>query len=397
MSTRSKQEQSPDSYIPLSVPFIGDLEKSYVNECLDTGWVSSAGQFVKRFEEAVRNQVGRKYAVAVTSGTAALHLALVISGIEPDDEVLVPSLTFIAPANAVRYTGAHPVLIDADPHTWQMDPTLVESFLRDGCYTQHGTLVNRETGRRIRGILPVHVLGHPVDMNPIEDIAAQFDITVIEDATEALGSTYKDSAAGSRGDVSCLSFNGNKIITCGGGGMLLTDDSDRAELARHLSTQAKSDPVRYVHNAIGYNYRLTNVQAALGLGQLGSLDERVAKRRETASVYQDAFREYASVSFMPEASWARSNRWLSAIILDPNLNRHAASDVIKGLAERRIETRPLWQPLQDGAPHRGALAIGGSNARLLHERSICLPSSFQLKDSEQERVIETIFDLLQHQ
>ncbi len=262
--------------IPLSVPELGGNEWLYVKECLDTNWVSSAGPFVDRFERMVAAFVGARFAVATASGTAALHLALLVAGIELDDEVIVSSLTFVAPVNAIRYIGAWPVFIDAEPNHWQMDSQKVADFLTTQCIWANGELRNKSTGRRVKAILPVHILGHPCDMDPIVQIARKFELVVIEDATEALGARYKSRTVGKPGDVACFSFNGNKIITTGGGGMIVTDNERWAEKAKYLSTQAKDDPIEYIHDEIGYNYRLTNIQAALGVAQMEQLDKHIA-------------------------------------------------------------------------------------------------------------------------
>src|SRR6476619_7426048 len=265
--------------IPLSVPELGGNEWLYVKECLDTNWVSSAGPFVDRFERMVAAVSGDRFAVATASGTAALHLALLVAGIESDDEVIVSSLTFVAPVNAIRYVGAWPVFIDAEPNHWQMDPQKVADFLTNQCIWANGQLRNKSTGRRVKAILPVHILGHPCDMDPIVQIARKFELVVIEDATEALGARYKSRPVGKPGDVACFSFNGNKIITTGGGGMIVTDNERWAEKAKYLSTQAKDDPIEYIHDEIGYNYRLTNIQAALGVAQIELLDKHIAAKR----------------------------------------------------------------------------------------------------------------------
>jgi perosamine synthetase len=249
-----------DEAIPLCVPEIRGNEWKYVRECLDSGWVSSVGSYVNAFEEVVAAASGVPYAVATVNGTAALHIALLCAGVEPGDEVLVSALSFIAPANAIRYVGAYPIFIDAEEAYWQLDPTLVERFLEDGCRIEGDTVRNKLTGRRVRAILPVDVLGHSADLDAIVRLARRFELKVIEDATESLGASYNGEPCGVRADVACLSFNGNKLITTGGGGMLVTADAEVARRARYLTTQAKDDPIEYVHGKIGFNYRLTNVQ-----------------------------------------------------------------------------------------------------------------------------------------
>jgi perosamine synthetase len=274
MNTQFEPGAPPPSadYVPLCIPELRGNEWAYIKECLDTGWVSSVGSYVDRFEADLARYVGIQHAVAVVNGTAAIHIALLVAGIQPEDEVLVSTMTFIAPVNAIRYAGAWPVLIDSDAETWQMDPQQVADFLEKECETRSGSLWNRHTGRRVRAIMPVHILGHPVDMHPIMELARRYDLIVIEDATESLGARYKEQMTGCIGDIACFSFNGNKIITTGGGGMLVTNRQDWAEKARYLTTQAKDDRLEFIHNEIGYNYRLTNVQAAMGVAQLEQLE-----------------------------------------------------------------------------------------------------------------------------
>jgi perosamine synthetase len=289
--------------IPLSVPALRGNEWKYVKECLDSNWVSSAGPFVGRFERMVAGFVGTKYAVSTQNGTAALHVALLVAGIQPEDEVLVSTLTFIAPANAVRYCGAWPVLIDAEPTYWQMDPQRVIDFLERDCDCASGRLRNRATGRRVRAILPVHILGHPVDMDPILELAARYRLLVIEDASESLGVKYKGQMTGSLGDMACFSFNGNKIATTGGGGMIVTNNEEWARKARHLTTQAKVDEIEYVHDQVGYNYRLTNIQAALGCAQLEQLPGFISAKRHIAELYLDHLSRRPGIIPLKEPPW----------------------------------------------------------------------------------------------
>ena len=259
------QENMPQHFIPLCIPEIRGNEWEYVKECLDTNWVSSVGPYVDRFENMVSNYVGTNYAIATSNGTSALHISLLVAGVEPDDEVLLTSLTFIAPANAIRYANAWPVFIDAEPEHWQMSPQKVIDFLEQECNFQSGEVRNKHTGRRVKAIMPVHILGHPVDMDPILEVARRYHLMVIEDATESLGASYKGRMVGHLGHIACFSFNGNKILTTGGGGMIVTDNEAWANKAKYLTTQAKDNPVEYIHHEIGYNYRLTNIQAAMAV------------------------------------------------------------------------------------------------------------------------------------
>jgi perosamine synthetase len=372
------------------VPEIRGNEWDYVKECLDSGWVSSVGPFVDRFERQLADYLGARHAVATVNGTSALHTATLVVGVQPGDEVLVSSLTFVAPANAVRYAGAWPVFIDAEPRYWQMDPERVRSFLERGCRQKGGRPVNRATGRRVSALVVVHVLGHPADMDPILEVARGHGLAVIEDASESLGARYKGRMAGTLGDVACFSFNGNKLITTGGGGMLVTDDEALARRARYLTTQAKDDPVEYVHREVGYNYRLTNVQAAMGCAQLEQLDDYIAAKRRLAARYAAALEGVAGVTPMPEAGWAFSTYWLYTALVDPHGYGADSRQLLRALQERQIQARPLWQPLHRSPAHRGAQACGGGVAEDLYRRALSLPCSVGLGDAEQDAVIEAI-------
>ena len=376
----------PDGFVPLCVPEIRGNEWRYVKECLDTGWVSSVGAFVERFEKDMARQAGARHAVAAVNGTAALHVALLVAGVKPDDEVLVSTLTFIAPANAVRYAGAWPVFIDAEPDYWQMDPQRVADFLEKECRLEKGELRNRSTGRRVKAIIPVHILGHPVNIKPILELARKFSLLVIEDATESLGAKYEGRPTGSLADMACFSFNGNKIITTGGGGMITTDNEAWARRAKYLTTQAKDDPVEYIHNEIGYNYRLTNMQAAMGCAQLEQLDDYVVKKRHIAKTYIEAFKELPGITPMREAPWAFSNFWMFTVCVDAKQFGMNSRHLLKALAEKKIQTRPLWQPLHLSPAHAGCQPQSCPTAEMLHENCLSLPCSVGLKDSDLARV-----------
>ena len=376
--------------VPVSVPVLRGNEWTYLKACLDTNWVSSAGPFVQRFEQTLTAYTGARYAVATVNGTAALHIALLVAGVEPDDEVLVSTLTFIAPANAVRYVGAWPVFIDAEPVCWQMDPQRVVEFLTQQCRWHEGKLLNRATGRRITAMLPVHLLGHPCDMEPILELARKYHLVVIEDATESLGATCRGTKVGHLGDIACLSFNGNKIITTGGGGMVLTDRAEWAERATYLTTQAKDDSEEYIHRAIGYNYRLTNLQAALGCAQMEQLEEFIAIKRRIAARYTQALAEIPGLTMMPEAAWAQSIFWIVTILVDEALYGMNSRLLIGHLKAAGIQAQPLWQPLHQSAAHHGAQACGGEVADRLFRDAVRLPSSVNLTEAQQARVIESL-------
>jgi perosamine synthetase len=378
------------STIPLSVPVLRGNEWKYVKECLDTNWVSSAGPFVDRFEQAIAERLERRHAVATVNGTAALHLALLVAGVKPGDEVLMPALTFIAPANAVRYVGAWPVFLDVEPEYWQLDPQRLADFLDRECTLRHGELQNRRTGRRVRAVLPVDVLGHPCDMTSILAIARENELLVIEDATESLGAQYQGRPAGALADLACLSFNGNKIITSGGGGMVVTDRDDWAERVRYLSTQAKDDPVEYVHRAVGYNYRLTNLQAALGVAQLEDLNAAVEDKRRIAHMYSEAFAAVPGVRAMAEAPWATSTFWLYTILIDPYAYGSDSRAVLNRLSSIGIQTRPLWQPLHQSAVFGELAPAVLPVTEHLAAQGLSLPSSADLSAPDQHRVIAAI-------
>lgn len=385
-----KATHSGTEFIPLSVPEIRGNEWEYVKECLDTGWVSSVGSYVERFERMVAAQAGTNYAVATVNGTSALHISLLVAGVRPDDEVLVSTLTFIAPVNAIRYAGAWPVFIDAEPTYWQMAPDWVLGFIEHECERINGELRNRRTGRRVSAIVPVHILGHPVDMEPILAIARKYDLKVIEDSTEALGSTYRGRSPGSCGDIGCFSFNGNKIITTGGGGMIVTDREDWAKKAKYLTTQAKDDPIEYIHGEIGFNYRLTNVLAAIGCAQMEQLAGYVAKKRSIAAHYQQGLAGISGLSPMKNASWAESTYWMYTILVDPIRFGIDARGLLRILESQKIQTRPLWQPIHLSPAH----AMKGSRslpvAEHLADHALSLPCSVNLSSQDQDRVIGAI-------
>lgn len=377
-------------FIPLVVPEIRGNEWKYVKECLDTNWVSSVGSYVDRFEKIVADRVGAKYAIATVNGTAALHIALMLAGVEKDDEVLVSTLTFIAPANAIRYVGAWPVFIDAEPKYWQMDPHAVVDFIEHGCRWDGTSLWNRRTGRRVRAILPVHILGHPVDLDPIIEVAAKYSLPVIEDATEGLGARYRGKNLGSIGSIGCFSFNGNKIITTGGGGMLVTSDPEFAARARYLTTQAKDDPIEYVHNAIGYNYRLTNVLAAMGCAQMEQLDDFIAAKRRIASTYQRAFASLPGIILPQEAESAFSTFWMYTVLIEEEKAGIGSRNLMKQLDAKKIQTRPLWQPIHRSPAHRESGAFACPVADRLAQQALSLPCSVGLTETAQASVIDAI-------
>jgi perosamine synthetase len=376
--------------IPLCVPEIRGNEWKYVRDCLDTGWVSSAGSYVQRMERAMAERTQTLYAVATVNGTAALHTALLVAGVEPGDEVVTSTLTFIAPANSIRYVGAWPVFIDAEPEHWQMDPGKLRDFLEKECRLQDGTLVNRVSGRRVKAIMPVHILGHPVDMDPIIEMAERFRLLVIEDATESLGAKYRGKPVGSLGHIACFSFNGNKVITTGGGGMITTDNPEWAKKAKYFTTQAKDDPLEFVHGAIGYNYRLTNIAAAMGVAQLELLDEFIAAKRRIAHAYDDALRDVPGIQPMREAEWAFSIFWMYTVLVDKQEYGLDSRELIRKLAENNIQARPLWQPMHRSPAMKVCQSYKCEVAARLNGMAISIPCSVGLNAEQQHRVVDLI-------
>ena len=381
---------SSDERIPLSEPLIGGNAARYLQECLDTNFVSSVGPFVGRFETAFAAAVGSRFAVACASGTAAIHLALRVLDVGPGDEVLVPTLTFVASANPVRYVGAEAVLVDVETATYNLDPDLVVSELDE----------RARTGRRQPAAIEVvHLLGHPADLAPIAEAAERHGVALIEDASEALGATYVGGpfagrAVGTIGRVGCFSFNGNKLITTGGGGMLVTDDEALARRARHLSTQARLPGPAYDHDEIGYNYRLSNLAAALGVAQLEQLDDLLAARRAVAARYDAAFAASDAIRPAPRASWADPSFWLYSAALARPATRADRDALLAALAERAIEARPIWTPLHLTGLYRDAPRIGGAAAESIFDRAFSLPSSSSLRPDQQARVVDVVREQL---
>jgi perosamine synthetase len=376
--------------VPLCVPELAGNEWQYIKECLDTNWVSSVGSFVDRFEGMVAEFSNTKYAVATNSGTAALHVALLVAGIQPDDEVLVSDLSFVAPANAIRYVGAWPVFMDAEPRYWQMDPQKVQDFLTQQCRWDGSNLINHATGRPVKALLPVHILGHPCDMDPLLEVARRFDLAVIEDATESLGATYRQKSLGSLGHIACFSFNGNKLITTGGGGMIVTDDAEWAQRAKYLTTQAKDDPIEYLHNEIGYNYRLTNIQAAMGVAQMEQVEDFIAKKRSIARAYEEALGPLEVLTLMPRQPDTDPVYWLYTILLPAGTTLAERQITVQELNQAGFGSRPLWHPLHRLPPYLGCPAYQIEHSEDLYLRGISLPCSVGLTATELERSISAV-------
>jgi perosamine synthetase len=377
------------------VPQLGGREWEYIRECLETNWISSVGPFVNRFEDEVAQRVGATYGIATVTGTAAIHVGLLLAGLGLDDEVVMPAISFIAGANAVRYVGAWPTFVDAEPEYLQLDIEKLASFLSEGCRHTAAGLMNRATGRRVAAVLPVHVLGHPVDLEPLLELAEIYAIPIVEDAAESLGARYRMSdgrwiGVGGAGLIGCFSFNGNKVITSGGGGMIVTNHLSLAERARYLTTTAKDDPIAYIHNEVGFNFRLGNVQAALGCAQLEQLDDHVAAKRRIAEVYREGLDGIPAVRLVGQAPWAESTHWLSTAVVDGDKAPLDRDALVRDLGARGVQTRPIWEPLHRSKAHAGSFAWRCEAADRLGAEGLCLPSSVGLTNTEQGRVVDAL-------
>lgn len=366
-----------DDFVPLHAPlFIGN-EKKYLNECIDTTYVSSVGKFVDRFEEEIAAYTGAKKAVVCVSGTNALHMAMMLVGVERDDEVLTQALTFIATCNAISYIGAHPVFIDVDKETLGLSPNAVKVWLQKNAEIKNGTCYNKNTGRRIKVCIPMHTFGHPVKIDELAEICKEWHIELVEDAAESLGSFYKGQHTGTFGRVSAISFNGNKTITTGGGGMLLFQDEELGKFAKHLTTQAKV-PHRwaFIHDHIGYNYRMPNINAALGCAQLENLERYVEDKRNTAKRYKEFFANMPDITFFSELADSRSNYWLNVVLLD---DKASQQEFLEYTNDHGVMTRPVWELMNRLDMFKHCETDGLKNTEWLADRIVNIPSSVRLK------------------
>lgn len=361
--------------VALHEPCFQGNEWVYVKECLDTGWVSSVGKYVDRFEQMLQEYTGVKRAVAVVNGTAALHICLKLVGVEPNDEVLLPTLTFIATANAVSYCGAVPHFADSSEQTLGLDPVKLDDYLREIAEIRKDGCWNKQTGRRIKAVVPMHTFGHPVDLDTLVEVCARYRLELVEDAAESLGSFYKGRHTGNWGRVSALSFNGNKIVTTGGGGAILTHDEDLGRLAKHLTTTAKiPHPWAYLHDHIGYNYRLPNINAAIGCAQLEQLSLFISKKRELAALYQNKFKFIEGVTVFSEAEFALSNYWLNALLLD-NKYTCKKEELLQQTNQQGIMTRPVWTLMHKLDVYKDCPKMDLSVSESIERRLINIPSS----------------------
>ena len=375
--------------IPLSVPNITGNEWQYVKNCLDTGWISSAGEYVNKFEESIKNYTGVKYAVACMNGTSGLEVSLNLAGVSSDDIVIAPNLTFVATLNAISYSGAEIVLIDVHEDSWQMNAGLLEKWLQNNTTTifldNKPITRDKASGKKIGAIMPVYVLGGFVDINKLVEISSNYGIPLIEDSTEALGSFKQGKHAGTFGFTGVLSFNGNKIISTGGGGMILTNDKDIANRAKHITTTAKTDPLDYVHDEVGYNYRLVNVLAAIGVAQMEKFESILARKKEIDALYKRELFGVGDIIFQESDSSSSPNCWLFTI------RTATMSVLLNHLIKNSIQSRPFWTPMNNLPMYKNFLYVNENDvSNKIFKECISIPSSSNLTIDDQHKVISEI-------
>lgn len=382
-------------FVPLSIPNFEGNERKYVDDALDQGWVSTGGAYITELEEKLAEFLHVEKTAAVQSGTSALHLSLIACGVQPGDMVIVPTLTFIAAVNPVRYQFAEPVFMDCDDSLC-MDPLKLRCFCENECVTEDGQLKHKATGKTVKAIVVVHVFGNMADMEAIMDIAQEFHLKVIEDATEALGTQYTKGRyagkfAGTIGDFGAYSFNGNKIITTGGGGAVTAKDPTEVEHLKYLSTQAKDDPHFYIHNEVGYNYRMTNLQAALGVAQMEELPEFIHRKQKNYGLYQQLLQEFSGGTLLSFREGTSSNQWFYSLKLDmEKLQGKNMRDVITTLQERGVQTRAIWGLIHEQLPYQDAIAYEMEKAPYYSSCILNIPSSTQITDDDIRFVVEQI-------
>lgn len=369
----------------LSSPNISGNEWKYVKDCLDTGWVSSVGAYVTQFENMVADFAGAKYGIACVNGTNALHLSLQLADLKANDYVIVPNITFIASVNAIKYAGADPILIDIDKDTWQMDLDLLEQFLAENTEGGEDGVFLKKDQRKIKAIMPVHVLGNMCNMERLMQIANTYNLEVVEDSTEALGSYYKGKHAGTFGKFGCFSFNGNKIITTGGGGVIVTNDENLAKKAKHLTTQAKSDPFEYIHDEIGYNYRLVNVLAAIGVAQMEQLPSFIKRKHEIDIFYKKELTSLGDITFQKVKEEVNPNYWLFTF------KTNKQKELLKALNEKQLQSRPFWVPMNQLRMFKHDLYITEQDlSNQIYSTCLSIPCSTNITDEELRLVANTI-------
>ena len=369
------QEFKTDDFIPLHVPHFVGNEREYVMNTIESTFVSSVGKYVDQFEEMMADRTGAKFAIAVVNGTSALHIALLLAGVKPNDEVITQPLTFVATANAISYTGADPVFVDVDKDTLGLSPEKLEEFIKTNLIRKNGSWINKSSGRRIAACVPMHTFGLPSRIDKIIEVCQNFDIPVVEDAAESLGSTYNGKYTGTFGKLGIFSFNGNKTITCGGGGAIVTNDQDLAKRAKHITTTAKKNHRwEYVHDEIGYNYRMPNLNAALACAQLEQLDFYIKNKRELAEHYRDFFKK-REIKFIEEQKPGRSNYWLNAIALADRAER---DEFLAYSNDNGVMTRPIWRLLNKLDMYKHCETGDLTNSEWLEDRIVNIPSSVRI-------------------
>lgn len=383
--------------IPLSVPNLNGRELQYIKKCIDTNWVSSAGSFVKEFEDAISSYVKSKYAVACVNGTAGLHIALNLCGVRANDEVIVPTLTFIAPVNVVKYRGAEPIFMDCDNYM-NIDPVKLRDFCLKECKITKAGLRNKSTGRIVKAVIPVHIFGNPCDMQEIMRVSRRYRLKVIEDATESLGScytsgVYKNKFTGTIGDIGVFSFNGNKIITTGGGGMIVTGNKNIARKAKYLIEQAKDDSVKYIHNEIGYNFRLTNLQAALGLAQLEHLKKFIMIKRHNYELYCKLLSSVRGIKMLAVPDGTSPNYWFYSLLVEKKEYGMDREKLMNYLTKKKIQARPIWYLNHLQRPYRMNQAYEIENAPKFWKRVLNLPCSTGLQEKQINYIASAICNL----
>ncbi len=381
-------------FIPLSVPSIRGNEWRYVKECLDTEWVSSVGSYVDRFEKEICEYTGAAHAIACINGTSALHVALRIAGVGAEDEVILPTLTFIAPVNAVRYLGGEPVFMDCDDY-YNIDVEKTVDFILKKTELVDGFSRNRKTGRIVRAIVPVHIFGNAVDLGALVEICAERNIALVEDASESLGTRYTSGTlqgkhTGTAGIIGCYSFNGNKIITTGAGGMIVTGDRDIAARIKYLTTQAKDDPIRYVHNEIGYNFRMSNVQAAIGVAQMEKLEEYIEIKRANFMRYKERISGIPGLTLADTPEYARSNYWFYCLTIDAKVYGKDREQLMDHLAANGIQARPVWHLNHLQKPYLECESFRIEKAPVLHGKTLNIPCSSNLTTEDVDRVVSVL-------
>jgi len=371
--------------IPLSLPLLEGNEWKYVKDCLDTGWISSAGSYVNKFEEMIAEYVGAKFGIACMNGTVGLHIAQILCGVVPGDYVIVPNITFIATLNAVKYTGADPILIDVNSTNWQMDLAILENFLESKTEVKNSQCVLKENGRIIRAIMPVHVLGNIGDIEKLIGLAKKYHLKIIEDSTESLGSFYKKQHSGTFGDFGIFSFNGNKIISTGGGGVIVTNNEELAKKAKHITTQAKISPTEYIHDEIGYNYRLVNVLAAIGVAQMEKFPELLLKKRIMDNYYRKELSNIGDIEFQEISNEVEANCWLFTF------KTKKMRSLLDYLNTNGVMSRPFWMPMNQLDMFKNDIYVSEFDiSSSIYETCISIPSSAGITEDEMREVVSKI-------